>query len=410
MKILVVFHHIENARQSLRTNRMRSFLTTLGVTIGVASITAILSLGSGAGSLIQTQVDALGGGIAVIRPQSNTQSPFTKMVEQSSERSFATSTLNEHDLVYLRSIDAIDKIAPLIFITGTIRGNADTSLQASIVASTPELAEISQLPVQEGQFLSDSVLQETAVIGPQLAVDIFGTETPIGKQVSVRGKVFTIIGALKRQNNPITYNLVDFDNTLIINLASAKKLIGNTQIQQINIRAKSIDRLTEATVEINKTLLASHEGEQDFTVLSGDGISQPTSDLYDAIAGATTAIAGISLLVGGIGVMNILLVSVAERTREIGIRKALGASNGDIASQFIIESLAISIGGGIAGYVCGYLIAFSMSRFLSFNPVFTWEIASMAIGVSLVIGLIFGLYPAIRAARKDPIESLRQYE
>lgn len=410
MKIPVIFHHIENAQQSLQSNRMRSFLTTLGVTIGVASITAILSLGSGASTIVQTQVDALGGNIAVVRPQTNSQIPLAKIIEQSSQQNFTTSTLNEHDLVYIRGIDTVDIAAPLMFIAGTIRGNTDAPPYASIIASTPELVDISQLPIQEGQFLSDSIREDTAVIGPQLAIDIFGTETPIGKQVFVRGKSLTIVGVLKRQNKPITYNLVDFDNTLIINLSSAKKLVGNVQIQQINIRTKSIDQLTEATIDINKTLLASHKGEQDFTVLSGNQISQPTSDLYDAIAGATTAIAGISLLVGGIGVMNILLVSVAERTREIGIRKALGASNSDIAAQFLVESLAISLGGGIAGYVCGYLMAFGISRFLSFNPVFTWDIVVVALGVSLFIGIVFGLYPAIRAARKDPIESLRQYE
>jgi len=145
-------------------------------------------------------------------------------------------------------------------------------------------------------------------------------------------------------------------------------------------------------------------------VLSGEQIAQPTNRLFSIIAGTTTAIAAISLLVGGIGIMNIMLVSVAERTREIGIRKALGASNGDIVSQFLIESLSLSIGGGIGGYIVGYVLAFGISTFLPFDPLFNWEIAAVAAVVSLVIGTLFGLYPAIRAAQKDPIDALRQYD
>jgi ABC-type antimicrobial peptide transport system permease subunit len=185
---------------------------------------------------------------------------------------------------------------------------------------------------------------------------------------------------------------------------------GVLQIQQINVRSDSIESLNQVIIEINKTLLKNHLNQADFTVLSGEQIAQPTNQLFYAIAGMTTAIAAISLLVGGIGIMNIMLVSVAERTREIGIRKALGASNYDIVAQFLIESLALSLGGGALGYILGYLVAFGISTFLTFDPIFTWQIAGIAIGVSLVIGTLFGLYPAIRAARKDPISALRQYD
>ena len=129
-----------------------------------------------------------------------------------------------------------------------------------------------------------------------------------------------------------------------------------------------------------------------------------------AIAGVSVAIAAISLIVGGVGIMNIMLVNVVERTREIGIRKALGATNGDIVSQFLMEALALSIGGGVLGYILGYVLAFAISTFLTFDPALNWEIAGIAIGVSVVIGTIFGLYPALRAARKDPISALRQYD
>jgi putative ABC transport system permease protein len=171
-----------------------------------------------------------------------------------------------------------------------------------------------------------------------------------------------------------------------------------------------VANLESVIVATNKNLLKNHFGQADFSVVSGEAISQPTARIFSAIAGVSVAIAAISLLVGGVGIMNIMLVNVAERTREIGIRKALGATNSDIVVQFIIESLVISIGGGIAGYILGYVIAFVVSTYLTFDAVFTWEIVGVAAALSCLTGLLFGMYPAIRAARKDPISALRQYD
>lgn len=411
MRSFIWINHIDNARQSLSANRMRSYLTMLGVTIGVASITAILALSVGASKVVSDQVDDLGGNIAVIRPGSQAVDPLNRLANPKPNKDYATSTLTEEDISRISKLKEITAVAPLMLISGTLKGEVDAPARSTVVATTPELADISRLTVREGQFLSDDVNENTAVIGSQLAVDIFGTDTPIGYQVHVRGESFTIIGVLKRLSNPINYNNVDFDNSLIINLGAGKGLAGgNSQIQQINIQSTSVASLQRAIIDVNKQLLASHAGEQDFTVLSGEEISQPTSDLFYTIAGVTAAVAGISLLVGGVGVMNIMLVSVAERTREIGIRKALGASNGDIARQFLIESLAISLGGGIGGFLLGYAAAFIISTFLTFDPVINWEIGGIALGISVIMGTLFGIYPAMRAARKDPIESLRQYE
>lgn len=408
---LLIISHIQNARQSLKSNRLRSTLTMLGVTIGVASITTILSLSSGASEIVSNQVDALGGNIAVIRPGIVSTGPVKDLAELPTQQSFAASTLTETDITHLQSIQHVTGIAPIIILTGGVKADSNAPAATQIVATTPELEIVSDLKVAEGQFLDPHLNTDTVVIGPQLSIDIFGTEQSIGKKVSIRGTPFTVIGILKRTNNPINYNGVDFDNAVLINKESGRAINqGALQIQQINVRTDSVASLDQVIIDINKSLLKTHLGEVDFSVLSGAQIAQPTNRLFTAIAGATTAIAAISLLVGGIGIMNIMLVSVAERTREIGIRKALGASNGDIVAQFLIESLALSIGGGIVGYVIGYLGAFGISTFLTFDPVFSWEIAAIAVGVSLFIGTIFGLYPAIRASKKDPISALRQYD
>jgi putative ABC transport system permease protein len=409
MRVLLL-NHIQNAHQSLRSNRLRSYLTMLGVTIGVASITTILALSGGASKVVSDQVDALGGNIAVIRPGTTTTDPIANLTQSKPNRDFAASTLTDYDLSSIQSIPHVQHAAPIMVLSGAVKADAPAPADTPIVATTPELATISKLDIRDGQFFDDTVNENAAVIGTQLSINIFGTEQSIGKTFTVRGQSFTVFGVLKRLNDPINYNAIDFDTAVIISTRSGKELNqGVSQIQQINIRSDSIANLDQIIIDINKRLLENHKSEHDFTVLTGDQISQPTSQLFYAIAGVTAAVAGISLLVGGIGIMNIMLVSVAERTREIGIRKALGASNADIAAQFIIESLAIGIGGGITGYIVGYGLAFGISTFLTFEPILTWQIAGVALFISVIMGTLFGIYPAIRAARKDPIDSLREY-
>jgi len=409
MRFLLI-NHIQNAKQSLKSSRVRSNLTMLGITIGVASITAILALSGGASKIITNQIDALGGNIAVIRP-GLTSSTINSLTQAQPNRDYATSTLTEKDITYVKNTKHVESVAPLMILSGAIKADSVAPEGSSIVATTPALQTISNLKMREGQFLDSGLNANTVAVGTQLSIDIFGTETSIGKILTIRGRQFTVIGVLKRINNPVNYNSVDFDNAAIINFEVGKSLNQNVaQIQQINIKADTINNLDQTVADINKTIKTSHSGENDFSVLIGDQISQPTSQLFLLIAKVTTAIATISLIVGGIGIMNIMLVTVAERTREIGIRKALGANNTDISLQFLIESLAISLGGCISGYILGYIVAIAISKFLIFNPVFTWQIALTALLVSLGTGTLFGLYPAIRAARKDPIESLHRYE
>ncbi len=409
MRFLFI-NHLQNARQSLRSNRLRSYLTMLGVTIGVASVTVILSLSDSASQVVSDQVNAVGGNIAVIRPEALQKNTLPNLTQITTRRDFSASTLTEYDLGLIKSIKHIDQVAPLMVISGTIKGDNLAPVDSSIVATTPELATISKLPVASGQFLSADVNQNTAVIGQQLSVNVFGSDRTLGRTLTIRGHPFIVIGVLGRLDNPINYNAVDFDNAVIINFASGQQLGQITpQIQQIDIRSDSINNLPRVIIDINKTLTVSHSGENDFSVLSGSQIAQPTSQLFFAIAGVTAAIAAVSLLVGGIGIMNIMLVNVAERTREIGIRKALGANNRDITAQFMIESIAVGLGGGITGYLLGYLMSYAICSFLTFEPAITWQIAATAAFISIVMGTVFGIYPALRAAHKDPIESLREY-
>jgi ABC-type antimicrobial peptide transport system permease subunit len=384
-------------------------LTMLGVTIGVASITAILALSGGASKIIDKQIDSVGGNIIVIRPGRQVDM-FNNITQPQGTREYATSTLTEEDVSDLTAIQHTKSIAPIMILSGTIKSDSAAPTDSPVVATTPQLSDISGLKLREGQFLDEGIDQNTVVIGKQLSINLFGTESSIGGTLTIREQPFIVIGVLAMQNRPINYNTVDFDNSALINFESGKRLnAGVSQIQQIDIKADSASDINQIVKSANEVLRTNHHGEKDYSILTGSKISQPTNQFFYVMTGVTTAIAAISLVVGGIGIMNIMLVTVAERTREIGIRKALGAGNRDIAWQFLIESLAISICGGIIGYLLGYAVAEIIGEYLAFSPAFNFQIAMTALVISAGMGTIFGLYPAIRAARKDPIESLNRH-
>lgn len=410
---LLFLNHLENARESLRSNRVRTLLTTLGITLGVACMTTILALSSGASKLIDDQVEAIGGNIAVIRPGVPREiKSLQDIASPVGPESFTASSLTEQDFQKVEKIKEVEAAAPLMSISGSVKSQSSHITNTPIVATTPALQEISNLeiPDGQGQFIDSVTNKSTAVIGHQLSIDLFGTDRPIGQTFQIRGQQFTVIGVLKKVNSSVNYNNLDINDAVIISLESGKAFNqGIAQIRQINITAKDKSSLTNAVEQANQVIANNHNGERDFTILTGNDISKPTSQMFWAIGATTSIVALISLLIGGIGIMNIMLVSVAERTREIGIRKAVGASNTHITMQFLIESLVMSIAGGVIGYLLGYLFAFLISMYLPFSPVFTWQIAAIAFSISIGVGTLFGLYPAVRAARKNPIEALRQY-
>jgi len=408
---LLLTNHLRNALDSLRSNRLRTGLTVLGVTIGIASIIVVLSLGAGATRLITNQLVQAGGAIAVVRTGSAAHDTQINNLTATIAGSQATSSLTEQDVDSLGSIKNVSAVAPLMLIGGTVSSDHATPDNAIIVATTPALTDVASLPIDQGQFIDSVTNQDTAVVGQQLAIDLFGTDQAIGRNFHTHGVTFTVIGILDALDSPVNYNNVDFDHAAIISLESGKAFNqGVASIQQIDIRAKNDHDLAAVVKQADKILATNHKNEKDYTVLSGNDLARPANELFYTVAATLAIVAAISLLVGGIGIMNIMLVGVSERTREIGIRKSLGASNAHITWQFLIESLVMSLAGGFFGYILGYLVAFAIARtFLTFDPAFTWLIAGCSFGVSLLVGLVFGLYPALRAARKDPIEALRQY-
>lgn len=409
MSLRVLKTNIENAFESLQANRLRTFLTMLGVMIGISSVVIIFSLSGGVSSMISNQIIAEGESLAVVRPKELTANNKNVITNLATSRNFTQSSIKNEDLGLISKVKDVLAVAPLANFSAKVKGDGDEKY-ANLLATSPNLDQTVGLKVREGQFIAESANANTVVIGNQMAIDLFGTTQALGKEITMKGEKFIVIGVLAHQSSSINFSNVDFNNTAIIPYVTAKRIIGeNLQIQQVNIRVKSINNLNQVQQEIEKGMLKNHNGEKDFEVLTGKNISHPSDKFIELSTFILAIVASISLVVGGIGIMNIMLVNVSERTREIGIRKALGANNRHILFQFLTESMIISLSGGFFGYLIGYAFSFGVSVFLPFSPVISWQISVLVCGISVLVGVIFGLYPAFRAARKDPIISLRQY-
>ena len=406
---LMIVEHISGAYRTLRRSRARTVLTTLGIAIGVASVTCILSISDGVLQMMSSQIDTYDGRLIVVRPgeQAGGQNSFLNPMAQ---QTFGASTLTEADLEAAGKLSNVSAVAPLMTLSATISTDKSTAKNNAVLATTPDFSQVADFKVSVGQFLGDETNDTAAVIGDQLSIKLFNTDRSVGQTFTMHGQKFTVIGVVKQDSHPINYNNIDYGNAAFVSFDQGKLLLrGGTQIQQINVLTDSAAATNSAASDLTQKIQALHLGEEDFTVLTGEQISQPTNQLFSAMIAVMAAIAAISLVVGGIGIMNIMLVGVAERTREIGIRKAVGASHSTIVCQFMVESLMLSLLGGFVGYFLGYLGAFIISTALYFTPAFTWTTVAIACGMAVGVGVIFGTYPAIKAARKDTIESLRQY-
>lgn len=400
-----ISHHIENARESLKANRLRTFLTITGVAIGVASIVAILSLSDGAKKLVTKQVDSVGGNIAVIRSGSPSKQESTADIINSQTQGSYT-TLTEADLQKVAAIENIKSTVPVSFGYFKVKGDGKEQ-QGTVVGTSADFLTVNKIELQSGEFVARD--NSPVVIGAQLSVDLFGTEESLGKTIVIKNQKHYVGGIIKRQSSPLNINGVDLNSAAILTSGQLKSLNPAAPLQQITVEADSVSSLDKVVIDINKTLLTQHGGEQDFRVLSGGDIAEPQSQLFSVIAGVTTAVAAISLFVGGIGIMNIMLVNVAERTREIGIRKALGATRGDIMGQFMIESIIMALTGGVVGVILGLGVAFSFSLFLVFEISFSLGMLLAAMITAGLVGVVFGLYPALRAAGNSPIAALNKH-
>lgn len=407
---LLLRTHYHLAKASLKRSKPRAFLTCLGIAIGVASITLILSLTGSINNLISDQVKSVGSDLILVRP---TASKDTFVSELTSSNQFLQSSLSLSDASEIKKLDNVSAVAPLAVSVNTLQGER-TVPSATILGTTPELKDLLSLSLKSGSFLVEDTSEgangpKTSVIGRDLSLELFGTTDSIGETFTLKGEKFLITGVLARIDDPVNFNNIDLDHTMLIHIDRLKALDDTLQIQQINVKVKTTDSLPSVAENIEKTLKDKKSGDTNFSVSYGDNISHPASSFFTLISSMLTLVAGISLIVGGIGVMNIMLVSVAERTHEIGIRKAVGATNLNIFLQFLFESLILCFLGSFLGLALGYLLAFLLSVITPFAPYLSLEILLATLYISILVGSLFGLYPALKASRKHPIDSLNTY-
>lgn len=399
MKILLK-NHFENAFEAMRANRGRTLLTITGMAIGVASITATLSIAGGFSKLFSQPTTNNDLPLAVIRSgNEKINNPLTETTQLTH-----VNTLTSQDVHDINKITDT-KTAPIAFMNSNLKSKYHQVNDAKIIGSTKELQDVTQLQLRDGQFIGDT---GGVVIGEQLSIDLFATENSIGNVITIRGESVIVVGVLKRIKQPIKHLDIDFNSTIIMPLAVSKKFTqGASQIQQIVLTSKNNDQLKVSLAEADKILEKNHYSNKDWRILTGNEIDEPKTNLLNFLSIFLIIVGGISLLVGSVSIMNIMIANVAERQREISIRRAVGATGIHVINQFLIESAIIGLLGGVLGYLIGLIGVYVASFYLPFTPFIYWQTAILVISLSIIIGVTAGIYPAIRAVKRNPIDSLR---
>ena len=405
---------LQTAWDSLVANKLRAGLTVLGVIIGVAAVIALVGIGRGAQASIESQIEGIGTNLVFVSPGRVQQGGVTSAAGAS-----ATLTLAD--------AEALEDVAPVVGVAPTLSGFGQVAyfsnnLNTRVYGVTEDYLTVPNLELAEGEFISsvNVTARSTAVVlGSSVADALFGGSIgAVGQSVRINGQPYRVIGVLASQGGSGFGNMDDLVlvplTTAQTRLIGAQRSGGSTSLDTINVQVADSDLVEEAMEEISAVLRQRHrvvEGEEDFIVQSQEDILGALSEVTDTFTLFLGGIAGISLVVGGIGIMNIMLVSVTERTREIGIRKAVGARPLDILAQFLAESALLSVTGGALGVALGWAVAQAMGRIQlgqgGITSLVGWDSVVLATVFSVAIGLFFGIYPAMRAANLEPVEALR---
>ena len=406
---------LKNSTASLLANKVRSFLTMLGIVIGVGAVIIIMAVGAGAQSLILAQVKSLGTNLIGVLPgKAENEGP------PASAMGIIITTLTYEDAVALRDKKNAPHLSGVVAYSngvGTASWGSHT-YDTNLSGCTADMMDVEGGEIDKGRFFSEEEeknLAKVVVLGRTVKNELFGESDAIGQRIKIKKHTFEVIGVMVERG---TVAFQDYDDKIFLPIRTMQKLmLGVNHVNMIRAKVDYEENITKAMEEVTVTLRDRHDitdqsgAGDDFTVNSAAQALDMIKTITDALRYFLAAMAALSLLVGGIGIMNIMLVSVTERTREIGLRKAVGATNSNISNQFLIESIAITLIGGIIGIVGGGIISFLISlvaRFLGYDWAFSLSLLSviLAVSVSSLVGLVFGLYPARKASQLEPVQAL----
>jgi len=406
-----IIQDAKNSLRSIRARKLRSFLTMLGIIIGISAVIIIMAVGAGAQSLIINQIKNSGSNLVAVLPGASDENG-----PPASVLGIKVTTLTLDDADALRDVDHTLAVAPYVKGVATAQWRSQ-DVSANFTGTTADLLEVEKNEVALGRFFDageDREISRVAVLGSQIAEDLFDGSDPIGQEIKIKRESFRVIGVMKEKGSSF---LADQDDQIFVPIKAAQKLLlGINHVNFIRAKIDDVKNLKQAQEEIKLILRDRHDitdpAQDDFSVRNTQQAMDVLTQVTDALKFFLVAIAAIALLVGGIGIMNIMLVAVNERIREIGLRKAVGAKNGDILRQFMVETVIVSIVGGVVGIIFGSSVA-ALVALIAQQLGYQWDLVIslesiiLAVSFSALVGLIFGLYPAAKASKLDPITALR---
>lgn len=406
----MIYENIRLALQTIAHNKIRSLLTMLGVIIAVWAVVLVVSIGEGVKGEVSSQIDELGSRLLTITPGQYVQRNEKGEVESLDIASaFTTSTFTIDDLNDVKDNPDVEAAAPQMLVSGSVENNNKPVDGSIIIATDEDMPTAFSWKVKHGEFLSDGTSDAAvAVIGQSISNEYYSGENPVGSTITIRGEKFIVKGVMEKFDLGGAQFGPDINKAIFINLGKGKEYANDVaSIQEIDAIVKPSVNVDEVVKSVSKSLKENQGGEENFSILKQEDLLSVTDDIFNLITSGIGLIAGISVVVGSIGIMNIMLVSVTERTREIGLRKAIGAYESQILQQFLIEAVVLSLVGGMIGLGLAWLSGLAINASSDLNPVISASILIQTLVGSAIIGVASGMWPAVKAARKNAIEALR---